>query len=185
MFIIFSGALQKQEGVNFPAAGDLQEINGSWEVRFDPQWGGPAAVVFPALEDWTQRPEEGIRYYSGAAHYIKRFDMEARPAAGATLFLDLGVVKNIASVKLNGQDLGIVWTAPWRVNITTAVRQQHNLLEVEVINLWPNRLIRDAALPAAERLTHTNIVLKQDTALLPSGLLGPVKITVEETREND
>ncbi|GAA0540675.1 glycosyl hydrolase [Chitinophaga japonensis] len=185
MFIIFSGALQKRTGVNFPAVSDLQEISGSWELRFDPAWGGPASVVFPTLTDWTQRPEAGIRYYSGAAHYIKQFDMDTMPGADATVFLDLGIVKNIASVKLNGQDLGIVWTAPWRVNITKAARGKNNLLEVEVINLWPNRLIHDATLPAGERLTHTNIVLKKDAALLPSGLLGPVKITVEETRGND
>lgn len=174
MFIIFSGALQKGKGGNFPAVTDLQEISGAWEVKFDTQWGGPASVVFPELTDWIQRPEEGIRYYSGAARYVKQFDLETRPTS--TLFLDLGVVKNIASVKLNGQDLGIVWTHPWRVDITKAVKEKNNLLEVEVINLWPNRLIGDATLPEEKRFTRTNIALKKDATLLPSGLLGPVKI---------
>jgi hypothetical protein len=92
------------------------------------------------------------------------------------LFLDLGVVKNIASVKLNGKSLGIVWTAPWRVEITSAVKPGTNLLEIEVVNLWPNRLIGDAALPAEQRLTRTNIPFKSDAPLLSSGLLGPVTI---------
>jgi hypothetical protein len=56
------------------------------------------------------------------------------------------------------------------------VKETGNVLEIEVINLWPNRLIGDAALPAGQRLTHTNIVFKSDAPLLPSGLLGPVTI---------
>lgn len=177
MFIIFSGTPKKRKAVNFPTVKDIQEIKGSWEVKFDTNWGGPASAVFPALTDWTEHADDGIKYYSGAAGYVKRFDMDVMPAAGAKLYLDLGVVKNLASVKLNGQDLGIVWTHPWRVDITKAVKGKNNLLEVEVINLWPNRLIGDALLPAEKRLTRTNIKLKDDAVLLPSGLLGPVRIS--------
>lgn len=177
MFIIFSGTPKKRKAVNFPTVKDIQEIKGSWEVKFDTNWGGPASAEFPALTDWTEHADEGIKYYSGAAGYVKRFDMDVMPAAGAKLYLDLGVVKNLASVKLNGQDLGIVWTHPWRVDITKAVKGKNNLLEVEVINLWPNRLIGDALLPAEKRLTRTNIKLKDDAVLLPSGLLGPVRIS--------
>ena len=95
------------------------------------------------------------------------------------LFLDLGTVKNIATVKVNGNDVGFVWTAPWRVEITKFVKPKGNLLEIEVTNLWVNRLIGDAALPLEKRFTHTNIELKKDAPLLSSGLLGPVTIQAE------
>ncbi|MBS1565568.1 MAG: hypothetical protein JST39_14355, partial [Bacteroidetes bacterium] len=95
------------------------------------------------------------------------------------VYLDLGVVKNIARVMLNGKSLGIVWTAPWQVDVSSALKTGTNNLEIEVINLWPNRLIGDAGLPIEKRLTNTNIPFKKDMPLLPSGLLGPVTLQRE------
>lgn len=160
---------------NFPTLTNVQEIAGPWSVAFDTAWGGPASVEFSSLTDWTKHAEDGIKYYSGSATYIKRFDL-ARGTSSKQLLLDLGMVKNIASVKLNGKNLGIVWTAPWRVDITEVVKPTDNLLQIEVTNLWPNRLIGDAALPPENRLTKTNIPFKKEAPLLPSGLLGPVMI---------
>jgi len=96
------------------------------------------------------------------------------------IYLDLGRVKNLATVRLNGKDLGVVWTAPWRVEITDAAKPTGNRLEIDVVNLWPNRLIGDAALPPERRLTKTNVTTyKKDSPLLPSGLLGPVSVMAE------
>ena len=93
------------------------------------------------------------------------------------IYLDLGDVKNLAEVTLNGKYLGVLWARPFRVDITTAVKPKDNLLEVRVTNLWPNRLIGDASLPPEKRLTHTNVKsFKKTDALLPSGLLGPVRM---------
>ncbi|HEY4062979.1 MAG TPA: glycosyl hydrolase [Puia sp.] len=97
-------------------------------------------------------------------------------AVAGRVFLDLGLVKNIARVVLNGKDLGIVWTAPWQVELSSALKSGSNRLEIEVINLWPNRLIGDAGLPPEQRLTNTNIPFKGDAPLLSSGLLGPVTL---------
>jgi hypothetical protein len=162
---------------NFPTFSPVQEITGSWMVKFDPEWGGPAEIEFASLEDWTKRPEEGIRCYSGTATYVKHFDLTRETTS--RLFLDLGTVKNIAEVRLNGKRLGILWTAPWQIEITDAVKPTDNLLEIDVVNLWPNRLIGDAALSAEKRRTHTNIQFKSDVPLLPSGLLGPIVLRVE------
>ncbi|MCC6821921.1 MAG: glycosyl transferase family 2, partial [Verrucomicrobia subdivision 3 bacterium] len=161
---------------NSPAQSLFQTLAGSWDVQFDPRWGGPASIKFETLSDWIERPEDGIRYYSGTATYRKRFDLNSELATDQKLLLDLGRVKNLAAVRLNGVNLGVVWTAPWQVEITRAVKPADNLLEIDVVNLWPNRLLGDAALPPEKRFTRTNIPLKKNARLLPSGLLGPVTI---------
>jgi hypothetical protein len=168
---------------NFPELHTVLELTGAWEVGFDPRWGGPAQVRFDQLQDWTSSDDPRIRYYSGKAVYSKEFDYKAasggRPQQGQKTFqqpvyLHLGTVKNIARVYLNDKDLGVVWTAPWQVDLTPALISGRNRLKIEVINLWPNRLIHDAGLPPEQRLTHTNIPVKKDDPLLSSGLLGPV-----------
>jgi len=182
-FVVFrKGPAAKRTGATtaFPETQLVKELAGSWEVSFNPDWGGPASVVFEQLEDWTKRPEEGIRYYSGTATYRKRFELSPSDTQmlKPTAFLDLGTVRNLARVRLNGRDLGIVWTAPWRVEISGAVKAGSNDLEIDVVNLWPNRLIGDARLPKEQRRTVTNVEKfnKPDAVLLGSGLLGPVTV---------
>ncbi|MGA2657711.1 MAG: glycosylhydrolase-like jelly roll fold domain-containing protein, partial [Verrucomicrobiota bacterium] len=98
------------------------------------------------------------------------------------LFLELGQVQVMAGVRLNGRDLGPVWTAPFRVEVTAALQPGPNLLEIRVANLWPNRLIGDAALPPDQRVAWTTWnPFKKDSPLLPSGLLGPVRLAAQET----
>jgi len=166
---------------NFPVLTSVGELSGPWTVQFDPKWGGPESVVFERLEDWTKRAEPGIRYYSGKATYTKTFDLPAAARApGQRLYLDLGKVKNVAEVRLNEKYLGVVWCAPWRVELTGCARATGNQLQIAVVNLWPNRLIGDAALPPGQRFTVTNVKkFTKDSPLLESGLLGPVVLQVQ------
>ncbi len=176
-FIVFRKPLRRQagKGVNFAEVKPIAELAGPWEVHFDPRWGGPDHTVFDALESWTQRAEAGVKIYSGRATYAKTFDLPA--ASRGRLWLDLGEVLDVARVRLNGADLGVVWTAPWRLDITDVLRSRGNRLEIDVINLWPNRMIGDAALPPERRYTRTNLtVYRADAPLRPSGLLGPVRL---------
>lgn len=178
-FVVFprkkTKGAQEKKGRNFPAVSTVQTLEGAWNVQFDEMWGGPKSVVFDRLEDWTENANDGIKFYSGKATYIKEFDIEGE--IPEVLYLDLGVVRNIAEVRLNGKDMGIVWTSPWRVDISDVVNRKGNKLEIDIINLWPNRLIGDADLPENERFTNTNITaFKKDSKLLPSGLLGPVAL---------
>ncbi|MBT7297858.1 MAG: hypothetical protein HN849_00005, partial [Victivallales bacterium] len=148
---------------NFPAFSLASKLGGSWDVAFDPALGGPASVTFASLVDWTQRPEPGIRYYSGTATYTKNFDLPGYdPADGYDFFLDVGAFNGICEVRLNGQDLGSAWTAPWRVDITAALQATGNQLEIEVVNNWVNRLIGDQQ-PADKNVRSLS---------WPSGLLG-------------
>jgi hypothetical protein len=163
---------------NYPLADEvLHTLSGPWEVSFDPKWGGPEKVIFDQLVDWTMRPEFGIKHYSGTAVYRKTFNLMSAPAKGARLLLDLGELHEVAAVRLNGVDLGVVWTKPARVEFTGVLKATGNDLEITVVNLWPNRLIGDEGLPKESRLTETNIhKFSSSTPLLPSGLIGPVRI---------
>ncbi len=162
---------------NYPHPETHLTLPGAWEVRFDPKWGGPEKVTFDQLVDWTTRPEPGIKFYSGTAVYRKEFNLPAMPEKGTRLLLDLGTVHEVASVRLNGRDLGVVWTKPARVDITDAVKATGNQLEVTVVDLWPNRLIGDEALPKELRVTETNMhKFGSASPLLPSGLIGPVTV---------
>jgi hypothetical protein len=184
VFVVFRRAIEtdaRGESVdNQPRLLHIVYVQGPWTVHFDPQWGGPADAEFARLVDWTERPEDGIRHYSGTAVYRREFELPSDVATGdgaPRMYLDLGRVENVASVTLNGQSLGVAWTEPFRVEITSAVRSGRNELEIEVTNLWPNRLIGDRALPRAQRLTRTNVTkFRVDTPLLPSGLRGPVQV---------
>ena len=182
MFVVFQKPVTgdgKAER-NAPVLTPAQKLDGSWTVQFNPKWGGPEQpVTFEALQDWTQRAEEGIKYYSGTATYRKTFDLDAgSKKPNGELYLDLGVVKNVAEVRLNGKGLGVVWCPPWRIDITDAVKAKDNKLEIDVVNLWPNRMIGDGKLPPEKRFTKTNIqgFYKGERPLFPSGLLGPLTI---------
>ncbi len=156
-----------------------QTLAGSWDVHFDPRWGGPDHARFEQLVSWTMRPEPGIRFYSGTACYRQVFDVV--PAlAGKPLLLDLGAIRELASVRLNGENLGIVWAPPFRVALKNTLKPRGNVLEIEVVNFWPNRIIGDQSLPEDRRLTRTNIrQLTATTPLIDSGLFGPVQLLEE------
>lgn len=202
-FIVFLNDKHRslKEKNNFPNEQQRQKLKGPWTVFFDTAWGGPREITFEQLMDWTSSPKEGIRYYSGIAEYQKDFDLAfSIDSAQGPLYLDLGVVKNIAHVWLNGHDLGIVWTDPWEVDISRAVKPGRNQLKIAVANLWPNRLIGDAKFPEkainerrfpewliqgkkkpSGRYTFTTYpYYKASDSLLESGLLGPVTIVKKE-----
>ncbi|UOE52142.1 glycosyl transferase family 2 [Mucilaginibacter sp. SMC90] len=188
LFIVFRKAVTAHNNTlshkNFPVIKQQQELVGSWNVSFDPKWGGPANGEFAELKSWTDNTDEGIKYYSGTATYRKTFDLSTITKENAIsinkkIILDLGDVKNVAKVKLNGKNLGVLWCTPWQVDITGAVKDRGNILEIEVTNLWANRVVHDLSLPVDKRLTKTHESFRFDmlnakTPLLESGLLGPV-----------
>ena len=174
IFVVFRRpAGSAGSGSNFPTFAKIADLTGSWSVTFNPKWGGPERVEFAELIDWTKRQEEGIAFYSGTATYQKRFDA---PKTGGRVFLDLGDLSMLATVRLNGRSLGVLWFPPFRVEITDAIRPTANELEVDVVNTWYNRLVKDLTLPQGQRLTRTNIRLKAGLQPAPSGLLGPVRL---------
>jgi hypothetical protein len=192
----------------FEVAAVLQplEMTGSWELRFPPNWGAPEHVTLDRLISWSEHPDPGVKYFSGAATYSKTIQVPADLIQGQRRwYLDLGKVAVMAQVKLNGQDLGILWKAPYRADVTGVLRPGDNDLEVKVVNLWINRLIGDEQLPEdsernsdgtlkrwpewllqgqpnpAGRFTFTSWRLwHKNDPLVESGLLGPVTLTASE-----
>jgi hypothetical protein len=202
-FVVFSHNKAEQSGYVLPETSfaepkTIAVVSGPWDVSFDPKWGGPEKIVFDELEDWTQRSERGIKYYSGLATYRKSFDLPDLQSLDGDLYLDLGEVHHIARLRINGKDLGVVWTAPWRRKITNIARTKDNRLEIVVANLWTNRLLGDQQEPDANvrtvqwpsgllegkpwpagRYTFTTKNFGgMNLPLLKSGLLGPVTIQI-------
>lgn len=176
-FTFKSGKVRREDVSGQPAP---LPITGPWTVHFDPRWGGPAIVTFDQLQDWTARPEDGIKHYSGTATYENTFTAPADwVRAGRVVSLDLGQLQDLAEVTINGHDLGVVWKAPWRRDVTAVIQPGQNSLQVKVTNQWANRLIGDSALPADRRLATTTMnPYHPDSPLLSSGLLGPVTLQV-------
>jgi len=166
---------------NFSELNTVAEITGPWAVSFAPGWGAPEKITFDQLTDWSKRPETDIQHFSGKATYRKTFELPKLETKGAKLILNLGEVKDLATVRVNGQKFPTLWIAPWQVDITAAVKPGVNTLEVEVVNVWNNRLVGDAALPAEQRRTFvTAQTVKLNSPLMSAGLLGPVTLRSAE-----
>jgi hypothetical protein len=162
----------------------LGRVEGPWEVSFQLDRGAPARITLDKLSSWSESADSGVKYFSGTGTYTK---IVQAPAdwfqAGARLWLDLGDVKNIAEVSVNGKPLGIVWKTPFRVDVTGALKPGANTLDIKVTNLWVNRLIGDQQPDVAKKYTYTSQQFyRADSPLLPSGLLGPVWIARSAAR---
>lgn len=155
-------------------------VNGPWQISFDTAWGGPAQIQTDTLQSWTEFKDTGIKYYSGTAVYRKSFTVGGGYLKGSKAVLDLGNVLEMASITLNGHKMPVRWCAPFQFDITSYIHAGDNQLEVEVVNLWANRLIGDSRLPQGQRRTKTNIKKFDEPGsekyLRVSGLLGPVMV---------
>jgi hypothetical protein len=153
-------------------------------VHFPTKWGAPEEITLDHLISLSDSTNPGVKYFSGTATYAKIFDW--KPASSVRgqkteTWLDLGDVQVMAQVKLNSHDFGTLWKLPFRVNVTGALKAGRSTLEIRVADLWPNRMIGDAALPAAQRLTWSSYEpFTKDSPLPKSGLLGPVTLRNQE-----
>lgn len=184
VFVVFREAAAPPgapTGPHWLTAQPIKTLGGPWQVSFDPQQRGPAKpVAFSTLTDWSQHANDSVRHYSGTATYAQTFRWkQPRHRPAQRVYLDLGQVDNLAEVQLNGQPIGTAWTAPYRLDITHALRTGANQLSIRVTNTWANRLAGDQALPPAQRRTWTPAPAPAaGKPLLPAGLLGPVVLSV-------
>jgi alpha-L-rhamnosidase len=165
------------------------EISGPWKINFPSDWGAPPSAVFDRLISWTESENTGIKYFSGTAAYHNSFNLAA--TGDKTLMLDLGELRDVAEVFINGKSAGILWKKPYSVDISQLVQSGINELKVEIVNLWVNRLTGDMLLDPKDRFCKTNQpYMKSEVwpggdepfSLQTAGLLGPVTLT--ELSEN-
>ena len=158
-------------------------IDGPWKVAFQPGRGAPEAITLDQLSDWSQNNDAGVKYFSGIGTYTKTVQASAEWfRKGSRLWIDLGDVKNIAVVSVNGKELGQSWHTPYRVEVTSALKPGANQITVKVVNGWVNRMIGDEQ-PGATKITFADVKpYKANSPLLPSGLLGPVTVIREDIK---
>lgn len=176
-FIVFSGKAAANSYTT-PAIreSDIAGVTGAWTVRFQAGLGAPAQVQLSALTPLSEHTDAGIRYFSGTATYENALNAPSINP-NTRYWLDLGDVKNLAEVLVNGKNMGIVWKKTFRIDITGALRKGSNSIQVKVTNTWVNRLIGDAQPGVTNKITYTTMPFyKADSPLQPSGLLGPVKL---------
>jgi hypothetical protein len=181
VFVVFRGpATVASRAVSRPVSKALSTVSGPWTVTFPPNWGAPAQTRLDTLSSWTVSEDSGVKYFSGTATYTK--DLQAPPAwfkPGARVMLDLGSVREIAEVSVNGKPVGgILWKPPFEADVTDALKPGANRLEIKITNLWPNRMIGDLQPSSTKRYTFTDYKpYTKDSPLLESGLLGPVTLS--------
>jgi len=160
------------------------EISGPWEVIFPPDWGAPPTAVFDRLISWTESENQGIKYFSGTAAYQNSFHLDA-DLVNKEMILDLGEVRDVAEVFINGKSAGILWKKPFQADISPFVKSGANDLKVEIVNLWVNRLTGDMLSDPKDRYCRTNQSFMKSEVwpggdepfrLQPAGLFGPVTL---------
>lgn len=159
-----------------------------WKVTFSNGWGAPGSIIMKELISWTDSPNPGVKYFSGTAVYSNNFVIpENNTQKDYSFFLDLGKLKEVAEVFINGKSMGIIWKEPFRIDITDFVKPGNNAMEITVTNLWNNRIVGDLQPSNKKTYTRTNIKnrISANTPLIPSGLLGPVKIYYAINYESD
>jgi hypothetical protein len=178
VFVVFHGAA-KSNSVQLPSVREepLSNVEGPWEVAFQADRGAPPKITMDKLISYPDSTDEGVKYFGGTATYTKSLQADARWfKSRSQVWLDLGDVKNLAEVAINGKPLGIIWKKPYRVDATGALKPGANSLEIKVINGWANRIIGDHQ-PNAKSYAFTSPKFyKANSPLMPSGLLGPVQI---------
>ena len=181
VFVVFRKSAGKASvnGIksNYPASLLLADIKGPWTVNFNALQRGPLEpVIYETLQDWTASQDDLIKYYSGTAFYTCKFNLDKLPA-GERIMINLGSVTAMAKVTLNGAYVGGLWTAPYTLDITNQVKTGVNILKIEVVNTWVNRLIGDSKQPLEKQLTWCPVnPYTPSNTLQPSGLIGPVKV---------
>lgn len=167
------------ETVANPTRSQVGQLNGPWEVSFQ-GLAAPGPMRIEKLQSLSELSDPKVRYFSGVTTYRQAFTLPAAATKKKSVIVNLGTIGDVATVSVNGQDVGEVWRSPYSIDIAKALRPGENTIEIKVANLWVNRLIGDQQ-PDAEKVTYTAApTYKPDAPLRPSGLIGPVTLWTQE-----
>lgn len=157
----------------------LLTLADNWTVSFEADRGAPTSIEMRKLTPLNEIADPRVKYFSGIATYRNVFTAPKTLRSGERLWLDLGDMREVAEVRINGKAAGTSWHAPYRIDVSSFVKPGRNDIEIRVANLWINRLIGDAQ-PGAEKITWTSMpTYAADAQLRPSGLIGPVVLRKE------
>jgi hypothetical protein len=182
-FIVFRNkAEQMSKTIPVPKEQVLYTIEGPWAVKFQENRGAPEQVIFDNLTPWNENSDKGIKYFSGTGTYTKSVNVPVEWLSdNGRILIELGEVKNLAEVLINGESMGIAWKTPFKLDITSAIIEGDNKLEIRVTNLWVNRLIGDEQPGVEQRYTFTGVQFyNAGDPLITSGLIGPVNLIKSE-----
>lgn len=178
VFVVFSGKCDDSNVVAKPVTVDDIAVHGPWHLSFESRFATPGDIDMAELESLPLNADDDVRYFSGTASYTAEFNFSHEE--GTSVILNLGDVRNIAQVSINGNEPATLWKAPFVCDVTDHLVDGLNNIEVRVTNLWPNRLIGDLQ-PGAARHTYTGMQFYEASSpLLPSGLLGPVRLEIKK-----
>jgi hypothetical protein len=179
VFVVFRKATS-ETAFTVPAESEneVATLKGAWKIDFQPGRGAPTSIKVDKLTSWTESSNAGVKYFSGAGTYTKT--IQVKPdwlKSGTHVWIDLGNVKNLAEVTVNGKVLGVVWHTPYRVDATTALKPGANEVSIKVTNAWVNRLIGDEQPGVTTKITFADVKpYRANSPLLPSGMMGPVRL---------
>lgn len=177
VFVVFRHPADEHNVIPEASSEVVATLEGPWSLGFAPGLGAPPHASFDKLQSWTDSSDLGVKYFSGTATYDRTVSIPRDWLKDhARLELDLGAVRNLAEVLVNGRSVGVLWKAPFKIDITDAVRVGRNRIAIRVTNLWPNRLIGDRQPGAGPMASTTYDPFKANSPLLESGLLGPVRV---------
>ncbi len=179
VFVVFGAATKAKSFVKTESVTTLlTQLNGSWGVTFQKERGAPNSIQLNELKSLSENEIQGVKYFSGIATYSKSFPVKKEwLKQGSMFYLDLGVVKELAEVYVNGKSIGIVWKAPYKIELGNSLHVGDNTIEIKVANLWVNRLIGDQQLNVEKKITYTTMPFYTANSPLPkSGLIGPVSL---------
>ncbi|MFA5814207.1 MAG: glycosyl hydrolase [Bacteroidales bacterium] len=186
LFVVFNNENHKELSVfaDHVSNAGRSEIAGPWKVNFPPNWGAPPSVVFDRLISWTESENKGIKYFSGTATYQNSFKLDAGTVKKG-MIIDLGEVRDVAEIFINGKSAGILWKKPYQLDISQLIKTGENDLKIEIVNLWVNRMTGDMLADPKDRFCKTNqSYMKSEVwpggdepfRLQTAGLLGPVNL---------
>jgi hypothetical protein len=183
-FIMFNSAIRRLPEYKFLTIYLSSEIKEPWLLSFPKNWGAPDSVKLTKLISWTDHPDEGVKYFSGTASYTNSFDISAKTLEKDSIVnINLGDVLDVAKVLINGKPVGVLWTPPYKLNIKDYLKTGRNSLEIQVTNMWINRLTGDMNSTDGKKYCQTNIpyILTDRTStsdekfhVQRAGLIGPV-----------
>jgi hypothetical protein len=185
-FIVFSSNTRSLPEYKLQTAIQNSEIKGPWTLSFPENWGAPKSVKLNELISWTDHPDEGVKYFSGTASYQNNFDITSESLQkDSVININLGDVLDVAKIFINGVPAGTLWTPPYKISIKNYLKPGKNSLEIQITNMWINRLTGDMNSTDGKKYCQTNIpyIQKDRTPtsdetfhIQRAGLIGPVLI---------